>query len=181
MRYNILMDEAKLAAILQEYATTSIPLNDILAQHRISTATFFKKRDSNPLIENAYQRARERRADTLVDESLRIADKDLDAARARNRIGARQWAAARLNRRSYGDQIDVTSGGEPLSLVDARQRALSARPMRDQHEVSDAQVVEYIPRVQALVPGYTPGTAETEDASIVQGESQPADSIDPFS
>lgn len=91
----------------------------------------------------AYARAVELRADLLADEALTIADTEDDAAKARNQIQVRQWLASKLYARRYGDRIDlnVTQTLDVTStLAEARARRL--RPVRDQYDVTDAQVID---------------------------------------
>lgn len=79
----------------------------------------------------AYARAREEQADTLADEITAIADEkpvevvdDKGTSRTdsgwvtwqKNRIDARKWVAAKLKPKSYGDKVDLTSGGEKVGL-----------------------------------------------------------------
>ena len=72
----------------------------------------------------AYQRAREAQADLLSDEIIEIADemgRDNDGAahvsRARLRIDARKWKAARLSPKKYGEKGDVS--GSPADTEEA--------------------------------------------------------------
>jgi hypothetical protein len=50
-------------------------------------------------------RAREERADLVADEIITIADTETDPQKARNRIDARKWWAARVNPKKYGDKL----------------------------------------------------------------------------
>jgi hypothetical protein len=60
----------------------------------------------------SYARAREERADLLVEEILTIADDPtLDPADKRARIDARKWIAARMDGKRWGDRLDLTSDG----------------------------------------------------------------------
>ena len=45
--------------------------------------------------------------DFLVDECVDIADNEPDANRARNRIGARQWLAAKRKPKVYGERLEM--------------------------------------------------------------------------
>ena len=54
-----------------------------------------------------HTRAREAHAAVLAEETLKIADNDPDPIRARVRIQARQWLAAKYDRETYGDKVDV--------------------------------------------------------------------------
>ena len=77
----------------------------------------------HPDFKDMYARAREERADLLADEVITIADTEEDPNKARVRIDARKWWAAKVNPKSYGDKADlnVTSDNkhhhsiEPLS------------------------------------------------------------------
>ena len=91
-----------------------------------------------------YARAREIRADVLVDEAIAAADNpDLDPQRARNMMTIRQWTASKHNSRVYGERLDLNvaqtiSIGE--ALTEARARML--RPICDPAPILDAEVIE---------------------------------------
>jgi hypothetical protein len=56
---------------------------------------------------NLYARAREERADMVADEVIMIADTEPDPAKARVRIDARKWWAAKVNPKKYADKGEV--------------------------------------------------------------------------
>lgn len=58
-----------------------------------------------------YARARDLQAEHLAQEIVEIADSDTDPQRARNRIDARKWVAAKLSPRRYGDRVEVEHSG----------------------------------------------------------------------
>ena len=64
-------------------------------------------------------------AEDIVDISM---DDSLDANDKRVRIDARKWLLAKLMPKTYGDKLDVTSGGEPLAApahqIDARVQSI---------------------------------------------------------
>lgn len=66
-----------------------------------------------------YARAREAQAHMAAAQIIEIADTEPDAAKARNRIDARKWYAAKLNAKHYGDKIDV-SGSLGFTLDDTQ-------------------------------------------------------------
>lgn len=69
---------------------------------------------------NMYARGREERADLIADEVITIADTDPDPARARVRIDARKWWAAKVNPRKYADktQTELTGkDGGPVEVL----------------------------------------------------------------
>lgn len=74
---------------------------------------------------NNYARAREDAADTLVDELMAIADDEEDVARAKLKIDARKWVAARLKPKSWGDKITnehTGPGGGPVKVQTIERR-----------------------------------------------------------
>jgi hypothetical protein len=62
---------------------------------------------SQPAFSEAYARAREDQQDTFVAQILDIADTETDPQRARNRIDARKWHAAKTSPRKYGDKLEI--------------------------------------------------------------------------
>lgn len=54
-----------------------------------------------------YARAREEQAETFADQVIEIADTEEDPNRARVRIDARKWAAAKHAPKKYGDKSTV--------------------------------------------------------------------------
>ncbi len=94
----------------------------------IRLSTLYRWLRSQPAFSNNYARAREDAADTLVDELMRIAQEEPDVHRARLKIDARKWIAARMKPKSWGDkfQVDQTTRIEDVSFEDAKT-ALTAR------------------------------------------------------
>ena len=60
-----------------------------------------------PAFGEAYARAREDQQDTFAAQILDISDTETDPQRARNRIDARKWHAAKTSPRKYGDKIEI--------------------------------------------------------------------------
>lgn len=54
-----------------------------------------------------YTRAREGQADHFAAQTIDIVDEEKDAAKARNRMIARQWYAEKLNPRKYGAKVQM--------------------------------------------------------------------------
>ncbi len=69
---------------------------------------WFKAHDDFRLM---YAHAREARADMIADEVINIADTEPDPNKARVRIDARKWYAAKLNPKRYGDRTVIA--GDP--------------------------------------------------------------------
>lgn len=74
---------------------------------------------------NNYARAREDQADTFADQMCDIADDEEDVQRAKLKIDARKWVAARMKPKSWGDkqhtEISGPDGG-PIEVSDAKQK-----------------------------------------------------------
>jgi hypothetical protein len=70
-----------------------------------SRATAYKWLAMHSSFADMYARAREERADLIADEIVTIADNDPDPNRARVRIDARKWWAAKVNPKKYGDKL----------------------------------------------------------------------------
>lgn len=70
-----------------------------------------------------YARAREEKADKIVEEMLAIADDpNIDPQRARVMVDTRKWIACKFYPKMYGDRVrtEVTGkDGEPLVSTDA--------------------------------------------------------------
>jgi hypothetical protein len=113
-----------------------------------------------------YDRAKQVRAELLVDEMLEIADSEIGDAelvydqngkprakmsgknirRAEVQIATRKWLAAKFNPRSYGDQLDVTSNGQTVTnnithnhvTIDQRVQTIMTLAARRRDEVEAA-------------------------------------------
>ncbi len=108
-----------------------------------------------------YARAQEVAADILADEVIQIADTEEDAQKARNRIDARKWKAAKSNPKKYGDRIDLnvsTTIEIGATLAEARARL---RPPSDLAKTIDGELIESI----ALSP-IDPSDKESQEPDI---------------
>ena len=78
-----------------------------------------------------YARAREVQAEHYAEDIVEIADTEPDAARARVRVDARKWTAAKLLPKKYGDRVNLDHSGSIQTLTDeqiaARFAELQAR------------------------------------------------------
>lgn len=79
--------------------------------HLPTPGTFLNWLQQHAELQEVYVKARELQQHTLADETVEIADTDPDPARARNRIGARQWHAGKLLPKVYGDRTQMEMGG----------------------------------------------------------------------
>lgn len=81
-------------------------------------ANFNDWRKRTPELSAQYDAACEDRKDTFFEELIDIADTEKDAAKARNRMDARKWAWARMDRSRFGDKLGVDGGtdGTPVMV-----------------------------------------------------------------
>lgn len=91
-----------------------------------------------------YARARELSAEALEHEALRVARAaTAETSQAdRVRIDTLKWAAAKRRPRVYGDQIDITSGGEAMRPAVVALPDLAPLPVPDGSvEITDIRQV----------------------------------------
>lgn len=81
-------------------------------QFGISRDTLFRWLREHGEFSDQYARAREDQADTIADEVIEIADTEDDPQKARVRVDARKWAAARMSPRKWGDRQQVEHSGQ---------------------------------------------------------------------
>jgi len=82
--------------------------------------TFNDWRKRTPELEAQYDKACEDRKDTFFEELIDIADTEPDPQRARNRMDARKWAWARMDRGRFGDKIEAEltgKNGGPIQVI----------------------------------------------------------------
>jgi hypothetical protein len=118
---------------------------DFLRDVGLEPQTFYDTLKKYPDLQDAYADAKRFRAEILANEIVKIADTEDDPQKARNRIQARQWFASKVAPRDWGDRMDINITQTidiGSALADARARAL--RPVCDQPEQAEAQVVDYV-------------------------------------
>ncbi len=99
-------------------------LADTLEVLGVTDGVFRRYMNTEPMRRIAIAHARADSTYVLADEIKGIADNDPDPQRARNRIEARKWLAARFNARQFGDKLalEVELKVDPAA---AHQRALA--------------------------------------------------------
>ena len=83
---------------------------------------------AQPAFAEAYARAREDQQDTFAAQILDISDTETDPQRARNRIDARKWHAAKTSPRKYGDKVTqehTGANGGPITVASMNLKGLS--------------------------------------------------------
>lgn len=79
--------------------------------------TFIDWSKRTPELRAQYDQAYLDRQDTYFDELIQIADTETDPQRARNRMDARKWAWARMNRKRFGEKVGIDGGEDGSPLV----------------------------------------------------------------
>jgi hypothetical protein len=120
-------EKAEAIRIILDRMTHGQALRDICKDPELpGYSTVNRWLDEDEELKEMYARAREKRADWLADELVEIADTETDSAKARNRIDARKWAAAKLNPKRYADRTDSTTTHEAGAGMGALLAQLSA-------------------------------------------------------
>lgn len=84
---------------------------------------------------NAYTHAKGDQLRAMAEDIVDIAaDEDIDVNARRLMVDTRKWLLAKLIPRTFGDKLDVTSGGEALAVpshqVDARIQSIIMQAQR---------------------------------------------------
>ena len=117
---------------------------------RMSIKAFYTQLDRNPTLREEYTRARQMKAEIMIDKAQAIADcsdgdimedgrvNNANVQRARLRVGHIEWMASKVLREQYGDkqtiEVDVN-----VQIID---RLKNARERMVDH---DASVIEHQP------------------------------------
>ena len=100
----------------------------------------------------AYAHAKGDQLQAMAEDIVDIANDDsLDANDKRIRIDTRKWLLSKLMSKTYGDKLDVTSGGEALAVpshqIDARIQSIIMQAQRrkdDAYEGLDANALKLL-------------------------------------
>ncbi len=76
-----------------------------------------------------FAQAKRQQLENMAEDIVDLADRDdLDPNDKRLRVDTRKWLLTKLMHRTYGDKLDVTSGGEKLAVpphqIDARVQSI---------------------------------------------------------
>lgn len=83
-----------------------------------SRTAMMKKVFEDKEFADKYAKAKEEGGDALFEELLEIADqKTGDINRDRLRVDTRKWYLSKFKPKKYGNQVDLTSGGEKLRIT----------------------------------------------------------------
>ena len=91
--------------------------------------TVLKWLQNNAQFQQVYAHAKRQQIEAMAEEIIDISrDDSLDANDKRIRVDTLKWLLSKLMPRTYGDKVDITSGGEPLAtpshLIDARVQSI---------------------------------------------------------
>jgi hypothetical protein len=107
-----IMYSAALGATICEHIASGRCLKEVCELNGMpGRTTAYKWLEQHGDFADMYARAREKRAEMIADEVITIADTDPDPVRARVRIDARKWWAAKVNPKAYGDKAEVNVTG----------------------------------------------------------------------
>jgi len=85
---------------------------------KIAKSAIFRRLATDEAFAAAYAQACQARSHAYADEIVDIADTEADPVKARNRISARQWFAAKHEPKKYGDrQVLEHEGNGGLTVV----------------------------------------------------------------
>lgn len=123
-----LEDADKLKVQVCAYIAEGKSVNTISKMKKMpSSATIYRWLAEDADFVERYTRAREQQADKYAEEIVDIADTEEDPNKARVRIDARKWVAAKLKAKTYGDKLAHTGadGQSPVAMVITWQTAES--------------------------------------------------------
>jgi hypothetical protein len=108
-------------------------------------ATICKWRNNFVEFDEMYADAKRRQLDLMAEDIVDISNDDtLEPNDKRLRVDTRKWLLSKLMHKTYGDKLDVTSGGETLNtgnamLVDQRVQSIimQAQARRAGHELPE--------------------------------------------
>lgn len=138
--------------------TNGVSLRNKLRELGLEPFHFFDFLGDHPLIEQQYSRAQIARAEMNVEELIEIADTEMDAQKARNRIDARRWYATKMRPQKYGDRIDLNINNTTDvagALSEARARLISG-PILDLDSHVNPQPIDVTQSIQVETCGQKP-------------------------
>jgi hypothetical protein len=111
-----------------------------------SVPTLLNWQSNHAQFSDQYAQAKRHQLEMLAEDIVDISNDDsLEPNDKRVRIDAIKWLLSKLIPKTYGDKLDLTSGGEALSvspqMIDARvQSIILAAQARKQHTIGGADL-----------------------------------------
>ena len=90
-----------------EDLATGLPVTEAIRKYQVSKRIWYGWLDRKPGRRDEYKRAQRHFAETLADETIKIADSCIDTADAqiaKVRIDARRWVAGKVDPERYGEK-----------------------------------------------------------------------------
>jgi hypothetical protein len=145
------MTEEVIDAILEEIAGGKSLVRVCATPGMPNRTSFLRRVAEDPLLQKRYALAMDVRADVYAEETIDIADDgrndtylddegnkktDTDVvARSKLRIAARQWYAAKIAPKRYGEKVDLNHGGQEGNPVQVKTKVVMV-PMKQKAETS---------------------------------------------
>ena len=124
------------AAICEDISNSSCGIHQIAKNHNVTATSIMEWLGKYKEFAEMYARAKDLQADYMAKEMIEIADEatrdtitDPETGneyannewiqRSKLRVETRKWLAAKLAPKKYGDKIDVTTDGQPISHTTA--------------------------------------------------------------
>lgn len=133
MAYSKEQLEKKFSEVLRLIEEERFPLHKALTHADFSSTTFYKHIKDRKEENERYAYASARRADSIFEEMLDIADDqendvyiDKDGNeqtnhnvinRSKVRLDTRKWMLSKMQPKKYGDKLDLTSDGDKLDVA----------------------------------------------------------------
>ncbi len=124
-----------------EMMYSACTLKDALANCGVSSNMFYLTLETHPILHSLYERAQKYRGEIFADEIIKIADEEVDAQKARNRIDARKWYASKMQPQKYGERIDLNVN-QTVDIGAALSEARSRLPSKSTQESAHREVNE---------------------------------------
>jgi hypothetical protein len=115
------VDESKILEAIALYAD-GLPIVNACKQVGIGYQTLLDRCKSSEFVRTHMNMSHEQHAASLVAQSIDVTREDHDPQRSRVRMQALQWAASRVDRKNWGDRVDIQVE-QKVSIVAALEAA----------------------------------------------------------
>jgi hypothetical protein len=115
------VDESKILEAIALYSE-GLPIVNACKQVGIGYSTLLDRCKSSEFVRSCMNMSHEQHAAALVAQSIDITREDPDPQRSRVRMQALQWAASRVDRKNWGDRVDIQVE-QKVSIVAALEAA----------------------------------------------------------
>jgi hypothetical protein len=115
------LDNPEIVEALCDYLVEGLAMHEACAKPGMpDPATVYRRMSRDPEIASRIARAREQQQEAEAERMVKMADEatPADYRVVDLRIKARQWRAAKLAPKKYGDKLDITSNNEHVAGKD---------------------------------------------------------------